>query len=78
MSTTSFEVTALETSWLMAESSVTLLSASVEVALTSAARTAWKKPTSSRMCSASSPGTASAKALESADHGAVSRFLPSS
>ncbi len=39
--------------------------------LASTARTAWKKPTSSRMRSASSCGTASANACESSRHGAA-------
>ncbi len=44
----------------------------------STARTAWKKPTSSRMRSASSCGTASAKACDSSVTACSSRALPSS
>jgi hypothetical protein len=45
--------------------------------LVSTARTAWKKPTSSRIAIARSCGTASANALDNSDTALTSRFFPS-
>ncbi len=56
MSTTSSDTTAFEMIWRMAWSSSSSVLRSPGVLLASTARTAWKKPTSSRMRSASSCG----------------------
>ena len=63
MSITSSDATARETICRMAWSSSSSLLRSPDALLARTARTAWKKPTSSRIASASSCGTASANAL---------------
>ncbi len=78
MSTTSSEATAREMIWRMAWSSSSSGRASPGARLASTARTAWKKPTSSRMRSASSCGTASANACDSSLTARTQRSLPSS
>ena len=78
MSTTSSEATALETICRIAWSSSSSVLRSPGALLASTARTAWKKPTSSRMRSASSCGTARANAWDSSVTARSSRSLPSS
>jgi len=78
MSITPSETTALEMICRMAWSSSSSVLRSPGVPFASTARTAWKNPTSSRILSASSCGTASANAWDSSVTAPRSRGVPSS
>ena len=78
MSSTPSDATAREMIWRTARSNSSSGRASPAARFDSAARTAWKKPTSSRMRSASSRGTASANACDSSRTALRQRSFPSS